>query len=134
MPALKDRGTDLFLFADLFLQHANQELNRNVMGFDSKAAERIAAYDWPGNLRELNNVVKRATLLTKGSRIGVEELEQSMNHTTTVTENLTLRDEQNEQQRIEAALKAANGNKSRAAVLLGVDRKTLYNKLKKYGM
>ena len=57
-----------------------------------------------------------------------------MNHTTTVTENLTLRDEQNEQQRIEAALKAANGNKSRAAVLLGVDRKTLYNKLKKYGM
>lgn len=134
MPALKDRGTDLFLFADLFLQHANQELNRNVMGFDSKAAERIAAYDWPGNLREPNNVVKRATLLTKGSRIGVEELEQSMNHTTTVTENLTLRDEQNEQQRIEAALKAANGNKSRAAVLLGVDRKTLYNKLKKYGM
>lgn len=134
MPALKDRGTDLFLFADLFLQHANQELNRSVMGFDSKAAERIAAYDWPGNLRELNNVVKRATLLTKGSHIGVKELEQSMNHTNTATENLTLRDEQNEQQRIEAALRVANGNKSKAALLLGVDRKTLYNKIKKYGM
>ncbi len=134
MPALKDRGTDLFLFADLFLQNANQELNRNVVGFDSKAAERIAAYDWPGNLRELNNVVKRATLLTKGNHIGVEELEQSMNHTATATENFVLRDEQDEQQRIEAALKAANGNKSKAAMLLGVDRKTLYNKLKKYGM
>lgn len=134
MPALKDRGTDLFLFADLFLQHANKELNRNVIGFDSKAAERIASYDWPGNLRELNNVVKRATLLTKDSHIGIEELEQSMNHLTTTAEPLTLRDEQGEQQRIEAALKAANGNKSKAAILLGVDRKTLYNKIKKYGL
>ena len=111
MPELKDRGADIFLFADLFIKHANKELNRNVEGLDSKAKERIAAYNWPGNLRELNNVMKRATLLASGRYIGVTELEQSM-----------------------AALKAAGGNKSKAAQLLAVDRKTLYNKMKKYGI
>ena len=78
MPELKDRGADLFLFADLFIKHANKELNRNVEGLDGKAKERIASYNWPGNLRELNNVMKRATLLATGRYIGVTELEQSM--------------------------------------------------------
>ena len=133
MPELKDRGTDLFLFANLFIQHANKELGRHVLGLDKKASERIAAYDWPGNLRELNNVMKRATLLTRGDYIGVAELEQSMSHVQPQAP-ITLRDEQTEQQRIEAALKAANGNKSKAAQLLAIDRKTLYNKIKKYGI
>ena len=132
MPELKDRGTDLFLFADLFIKHANKELGRHVLGLDDKASEMIASYNWPGNLRELNNVMKRATLLTKGNYIGVAELQQSMSHLQQPTETLTLRDEQTELQRIEAALKSANGNKSKAALLLGVDRKTLYNKIKKY--
>ena len=57
MPALKDRGADIFLFANLFIRIANQELGRNVVGLDKKAAEKIAAYNWPGNLRELNNVM-----------------------------------------------------------------------------
>ena len=133
MPELKDRGTDLFLFANLFIQHANKELGRHVLGLDKKASERIAAYDWPGNLRELNNVMKRATLLTRGDYIGVAELEQSMSHIQPQAP-ITLRDEQTEQERIEAALKAANGNKSKAAQLLAIDRKTLYNKIKKYGI
>lgn len=134
MPELKDRGTDLFLFADLFIKHANKELGRHVLGLDDKASEMIASYNWPGNLRELNNVMKRATLLTKGNYIGVAELQQSMSHLQPPTETLTLRDEQTELQRIEAALKSANGNKSKAALLLGVDRKTLYNKIKKYNL
>ena len=134
MPELKDRGTDLFLFANLFVKHANKELGRHVLGFDDKASEMIASYNWPGNLRELNNVMKRATLLTKGNYIGRTELQQSMSHLQQPTETLTLRDEQTEQQRIEAALKTANGNKSKAAQLLGVDRKTLYNKIKKYNL
>lgn len=133
MPALKDRGTDIFLFADLFVRHANEELGRNVTGFDKKATEMIASYDWPGNLRELNNVMKRATLLAQGSYIGMEELEQSMT-CIRPTEPIALHDEHTELQKIEQALKAANGNKSKAAMLLGVDRKTLYNKMKKYGM
>ena len=133
MPELKDRGTDLFLFANLFIRHANKELGRHVLGLDKKASERIAAYDWPGNLRELNNVMKRATLLCKGDYIGEAELEQSMSHIQPQVP-ITLRDEQTEQQRIEAALKAANGNKSKAAQLLAIDRKTLYNKMRKYDM
>ena len=133
MPELKDRGADLFLFADLFIKHANKELNRNVEGLDGKAKERIASYNWPGNLRELNNVMKRATLLATGRYIGLTELEQSMAHIQPQAPT-TLHDEETEQQRIEAALKAAGGNKSKAAQLLAVDRKTLYNKMKKYGI
>ena len=133
MPELKDRGTDLYLFADLFIKHANKELNRNVEGLDGKAKERIASYNWPGNLRELNNVMKRATLLATGRYIGVTELEQSMAHIQPQAPT-TLHDEETELQRIEAALKAAGGNKSKAAQLLAVDRKTLYNKMKKYGI
>ncbi len=133
MPELKDRGADLFLFADLFIKHANKELNRNVKGLDGKAKERIASYNWPGNLRELNNVMKRATLLATGRYIGVTELEQSMAHIQPQAPT-TLHDEETELQRIEAALKAAGGNKSKAAQLLAVDRKTLYNKMKKYGI
>ena len=134
MPELKDRGTDLFLFADLFIKHANKELGRHVLGLDDKSSEMIASYSWPGNLRELNNVMKRATLLAKGNYIGIAELQQSMSHLQQPTETLTLRDEQTELQRIETALKTANGNKSKAAQLLGVDRKTLYNKIKKYNL
>lgn len=135
MPALKERGTDLFLFADLFIKLANKELDRNVLGLDAKASEKIATYDWPGNLRELNNVMKRATLLAKGKYIGVAELEQTMATAQSPHPlNMALHDEQNEQQRIEAALQATNGNKSKAAQLLAIDRKTLYNKMRKYGM
>ena len=133
MPELKDRGADIFLFADLFIKHANADLGRDVIGIDDKASERIASYAWPGNLRELNNVMRRATLLAKGKHIGLSELERSM-APSTPTEPLALHDELTEQQRIEAALRATGGNKSKAAQLLAVDRKTLYNKMKRYGM
>ena len=133
MPELKDRGTDLFLFADLFIKQANAQLGRQVIGLDDKASERIASYSWPGNLRELNNVMRRATLLAKGNYIGVAELEQAMN-VTVANKPLALYDEQTEQQRIEDALRATGGNKSKAAQLLAVDRKTLYNKMRKYGI
>lgn len=137
MPELKQRGSDIFLFADLFIRHANKELNRQVEGLDDKAKAMIASYSWPGNLRELNNVMKRATLLATGRYIGVKELEQGMAHIqvpTAMRPPTTLHDEQTERQRIEAALNAAGGNKSKAAQMLAVDRKTLYNKMRKYGM
>ena len=133
MPKLSERGSDLFLFADLFIRHANEELNRNVEGFDSGAAEMLASHSWPGNLRELNNVVKRAVLLTRGSQITTAELTLAMGQTR--TDNvLQLHDEDTERQRIITALQQTNGNKAKAARLLGVDRKTIYNKIEKLGI
>lgn len=133
MPKLSERGSDLFLFADLFIRHANEELNRNVEGFDSGAAEMLASHSWPGNLRELNNVVKRAVLLTRGSQITTAELTQAMGQIR--TDNvLQLHDEDTERQRIITALQQTNGNKAKAARLLGVDRKTIYNKIEKLGL
>lgn len=134
MPALKDRGTDIFLFANLFLRLANEELGRNIIGFDAKASEMLMRYDWPGNLRELNNVVKRSVLLCRGDKIGVEQLNMSMTHTAAVPKDLSLRNGDEEKERILSALRSSGGNKSKAALLLGVDRKTLYNKLQKYGI
>ena len=133
MPKLSERGSDLFLFADLFIRHANDELNRNVEGFDSGAAEMLASHSWPGNLRELNNVVKRAVLLTRGSQITTAELTLAMGQIR--TDNvLQLHDEDTERQRIITALQQTNGNKAKAARLLGVDRKTIYNKIEKLGI
>ena len=133
MPKLSERGSDLFLFADLFIRHANEELNRNVEGFDSGAAEMLASHSWPGNLRELNNVVKRAVLLTRGSQITTAELTLAMGQIR--TDNvLQLHDEDTERQRIITALQQTIGNKAKAARLLGVDRKTIYNKIEKLGI
>lgn len=134
MPALKDRGTDIFLFANLFLRLANEELGRNIIGFDAKASEMLMRYEWPGNLRELNNVVKRSVLLCRGDKIGVEQLNISMTNTSTKPKDLSLHNINEEKERILSALRSCGGNKSKAAILLGVDRKTLYNKLQKYGI
>lgn len=133
MPKLSERGSDLFLFADLFIRHANEELSRTVEGFDSDAAELLASHSWPGNLRELNNVVKRAVLLTRGNKITTAELTQAMGQIR--TDNvLQLHDEDTERQRIITALQQTNGNKAKAARLLGIDRKTIYNKIEKLGI
>ena len=133
MPQLKERGNDLFLFADLFVNLANEELQRDVEGFDSGAAEMLVSYPWPGNLRELNNVMKRAVLLTRGKLITAAELSQAMGPVCR-QQPLTLRSEDDERSRIVAALQQAGGNKSKAARLLGIDRKTIYNKIERLGI
>lgn len=128
MPQLSERGTDLYLFADLFVRLANEELSRHVEGFDARAAEMLASHTWPGNLRELNNVVKRAVLMAHGSYITQEELAAAMGPVR--QEPITaLHDADTERQRILDAVKLCGGNKSKAARMLGIDRKTLYNKL-----
>ena len=134
MPELKDRGSDLFLFANLFMRQADEELGRHVSGFTQAAQSLLASYSWPGNLRELNNVVKRATLLAQGELIGTDELRLTMNPEVPVSTTAPLHDDATERQLIADALRAARDNKSKAARLLEVDRKTLYNKLKKYGL
>ena len=133
MPKLSERGTDLFLFADLFVRHANEELDRDVEGFDSAAAEMLASHPWTGNLRELNNVVKRAVLLARGKLITPAELTMAMPHVQPEP-SMALHDEDTERSRIVAALRQTNGNKAAAARLLGIDRKTIYNKIERLGI
>lgn len=132
MPELKDRGQDLFLFADYFLKQANAELGRDIAGFDAKAAGMLARHTWPGNLRELKNVVRRAALLAGGRYICAEDLYQSIRPAAPSVG--PLRSETAEIERIKAALHAAGGNKTKTAQMLGIDRKTLYNKLARFGM
>lgn len=137
MPSLKERAEDILLFANFFLDQANKELERNLVGFDAKACEALQRYSWPGNLRQLKNVVKRATLLATGDFITCKELGEELNNATKEqisTPNLVLKNEEDEKQRILQALHQTRNNKTRAAQLLGIDRKTLYNKLKLYNI
>lgn len=140
MPALADRPEDILLFANFFLDQANKELERNLIGFDKEASQALQRYSWPGNLRQMKNIVKRATLLATGDFITLNELkdeliESSTNHTEPFTgENLHLHDGETEKRRIINALQQTNNNKTKAAILLNIDRKTLYNKIKLYNL
>lgn len=131
MPALKDRPEDILLFANFFLDQANRELERQIIGFDAEACRMIQQYPWPGNLRQLKNTVKRATLLAQGSLITPVELALDT-FGQTPAPSTALHDEADEKRRILNALQQTGNNKSKAATLLGIDRKTLYNKLKLY--
>lgn len=137
MPALKDRPEDILLFANFFLDQANRELERNLTGFDASASEALQRYSWPGNLRQLKNIVKRATLLAQGDFITAKELGEEILTVSPATdsssnEEFALHSESMEKQRIIHALQQTNNNKTKAAILLGIDRKTLYNKIKLY--
>ena len=139
MPALKDRQEDILLFANFFLDQANRELDRHLIGFDAAASEAMQNYSWPGNLRQLKNIVKRATLLAQGDFISIRELgDEILEHATPdeqqMQHSFVLHDEETEKQRILNALQQTGNNKTKAAQLLGVDRKTLYNKLKLYNI
>ena len=137
MPSLKDRGEDILLFANFFLDQANKELERHIVGFDAPASEALLNYAWPGNLRELKNRVKRATLLAQDRLIHKTDLGE-FNVINCGEEELpaatpfALHDKNTEKERILQALQTAHHNKARAARLLGIDRKTLYNKIKLY--
>lgn len=132
-PSLKDRAEDLMLFADFFLEKANRQLDKEVIGFSPEVLAIFQKYSWPGNLRELQNCVKRATLLSKGNFIESDvlpaeffqiEKHQNSENTFSLSEN--------EKENIINALSKTQNNKSKAAKLLKITRKTLYNKLKLY--
>lgn len=133
MPQLKDRREDILLFANFFLDQANRELDKHLIGFDEKASKALLEYQWPGNLRQMKNIVRRATLLAQDKFITLNELSELQNQATP-SAGMPLRNEEAEKQQIIEALKQTGYNKSRAAQLLGIDRKTLYNKLKLYGI
>ena len=136
MPCLRQMREDIPLYADFFLDQANRELDKRIVGFDPAAAAALAAYDWPGNLRQLRNTVLSATLLAAGEYITCRDLpaEVTGGPAEPAEAPLSLRDPASEEEQIRRALATAGGNKSQAAKLLGIDRKTLYNKLHLYGI
>lgn len=159
IPLLRERGADILEFATYFLHKANAELRREVEGFTADAERALMAYPWPGNLREMRNVIVRATLLA-GDHPYISETELGLSTTYAApsvsaapvasplptampTTSATAyapqpfslkRTAEIERERILGALRQTNGNKSKAALLLGIDRKTLYNKLKALGI
>lgn len=130
IPLLKDRKEDILLFANLFLDQANNELDKQLVGFDATASKMLLTYHWPGNLRQMRNIIRRATLLATGKFITSNEFTALEENTSSL--NMNLYNEDAEKQQIMEALQQTGNNKSRAAQLLGIDRKTLYNKLKLY--
>ncbi|MFN4761822.1 sigma-54-dependent transcriptional regulator [Gillisia sp. Q332] len=132
VPALRERREDLMLFSEYFLDEANAELEKDVIGFSDEAIEAFQNYSWPGNLRELKNMVKRSVLLTQDSIISLKVLPYEIAAATKTDDSYHLFKSKNEESLILDALEKANGNKSKAARYLSIDRKTLYNKLKQY--
>lgn len=129
IPDLKDRREDLLLFANSFLDQANSELSKDIIGFDNKTIDIFQTYSWPGNLRQMKNAIKYATLLATGRYITPQELPEELKEITE-SQDVSLHNESHDRDLILKALQEAGNNKTRAAQLLGVDRKTLYNKLK----
>lgn len=159
IPPLRERKDDIMLFARHFLKHTNNELGKRIAGFSDEVRDIFTSYVWYGNLRELRNVVKRATLLTDGDLIEARALpfeisnfnklqfeDNSSNQKPSYfsggkisLDSIPLNETTLKHASIDAeyemimqALKKSNFNKSKAAQLLNIDRKTLYNKMKQY--
>lgn len=134
--SLRDRPGDIPIFANHFLTTSNEELGKAVVGFDDAVMNIFKNYSWPGNLREMRNVVKRATLLCQHEFISPEDIPAELAAAPVVQtiQDLALRREKNEVDLIREALAKCNNNKSEAARMLKIDRKTLYNKMKLYSI
>jgi two-component system response regulator HydG len=156
LPPLRSRKEDILLFADFFLAKTNRELEKDVAGFEDNVLQIFLQYSWPGNLREFRNVVRRAVLLTKpGEKISSAslpweitnaELSPAQSHTvdnsrpampaasTAPKKELDLKDAASraEYETIMTVLQQVNFNKKKAAEVLNIDRKTLYNKIKNF--
>lgn len=155
LPAFRHRKEDIPLFADFFLSRANRELNKEVEGFEPEVMQIFMNYPWPGNLREFRNVIRRAALLTSSGRVKAAVLPAEIVDTNGYAQNFIPQTEapvvttvhhpivhketdlknaaaQAEYDTIMNVLKQVNYNKSRAAEILKIDRKTLYNKIKSY--
>ncbi len=149
LPPISQRGKDIMVFADTFLVTANEELSRNVLGFSEEVEECFLTYNWPGNVRELKNVVRRATLLTESEEIQLKALpleistyakataienavENSIVRSATTSKPRDLKNAalEAEYDAILNVLREVNFNKTKAAKILNIDRKTLYNKMK----
>jgi len=134
IPSLHQRKEDLFLFVEYFLDEANVSLGKNVQGLTKEVEQAFENYAWPGNLRELKNVIKRAVLLTDSDLVPLDVIPREVLFSKQKPETIDFSKESNEKQLILNALKEAEFNKTKAAKLLKITRKTLYNKLALYNI
>jgi len=139
-PALRDRGGDVLLLAQHFVQRFAARSGKQVRGVHAAAAERLVTYDWPGNVRELENCIERAVALLRFDEVTLDDLPEKVRQYRAdrlvfamddLAEVLTI--EELERRYIQRVLALVGGNKSRAADLLGLDRRTLYRRLDRYG-
>lgn len=140
-PSLSERIEDLPLFVEHFIRQANAELGKEIAGISDKVQSVFRRYDWPGNLRELKNIVKRAVLLSEKQLIDIEALPEEMVLSIQQAAapansgyDLKASQEIKERELIVKTLMETRFNKSKAAKLLNIDRKTLYYKISKYGI
>ncbi len=144
---LRDRKEDITLFADHFLAQAASRLKRTANNFSPEVRERLLDHPWMGNLRELNNVIKRAVLLSTTDTVGMEQMpieiiggaamrarSKSESASAPTSDDLRSVSHEAEKQAILTALERNGFNKSKTAEVLNIDRKTLYNKLKMFGI
>lgn len=139
IPPLRERGKDLELFINHFVHLANIELGRNVETIEAEARDLLLKYDWPGNLRELKNVIKRMVLLSPSHTATLNSLPEEMTIAvneveSTGSSDLKAINEVNEKNLILETLVKVRYNKSKAAKILNIDRKTLYSKMERYGI
>ena len=134
IPPLRERGNDIILLAEHFLNHYARKYKKEMHGLTREAKNKLLKYAWPGNVRELQHTIERAVILGDGSMLKPENF---LFHTTSKQkkeEEVVLNLEQLERQAIEKALRISNGNISRAAEYLGITRFALYRKLEKLGL
>jgi DNA-binding NtrC family response regulator len=136
LPPIRERREDIMPLANSFMKRFVAQANRPISGFSAAAAERLAAFDWPGNVRQLQNEIQRAVLLCESTEIDSTDLsitsvkqesEQSQDTNFTLLEGV-------ERNAIVQMLKETGGNKLETAKRLGIGRQTLYNKIKAYGI
>jgi two-component system response regulator HydG len=142
LPPLRNRGTDVLLLAQAFIERFAASMSKRVTGLTAPAAERLLAYDWPGNVRELQNCVERAVALTSFDQLTVEDLPERVRAYRPTSTPLVVSDDPREllpmdeieRRYVVRVLESVRGNKRAAAQILGFDRRTLYRKLERWGM
>ncbi len=141
IPPLRSRGSDVLLLAQAFVTQFAQQAQSGVVGLSESAAQRLLAYPWPGNIRELRNAIERGVALTRFDHVRAEDLPERIRdfqskHVLVAGDDLSEMAslEEVEKRYILRVLQAAGGNKSLAAQALGIGRRTLYRKLGEYGV
>jgi two-component system NtrC family response regulator len=133
IPPLRDREHDAELIAHNFLARFNKQQGRSIRGYSSEALSAIASYKWPGNVREMENRVKRAVIMADGNRITPADLDLADPNAVPDVLNLVEAREDAERREIPRALSRSEGNISQAAKMLGVSRPTLYDLMRHHG-